>query len=92
MEYFDDLMKEQGLVNEYWYTYSTETCGQPAWLKDNMGHKHMNRIDYGCMLGALRHGRLIPWDHDLDVGITTAGYEKCMALMRVSILLTLCVS
>jgi hypothetical protein len=59
MEIFDDLMKQQGLGNEYW-------------------------LDYGCMLGALRHGRLIPWDHDLDVGITTKGYNKCMELMRAN--------
>ena len=32
-------------------------------------------IDFGVLLGAQRHGTLIPWDHDLDVGMLSADFR-----------------
>ena len=33
-------------------------------------------IDFGVLLGAHRHGRLIPWDHDLDVGMLRSDFTQ----------------
>jgi hypothetical protein len=33
-------------------------------------------IDFGVLLGCIRHGEMIPWDYDLDFGLTPESYEK----------------
>ncbi len=39
-------------------------------------------MDYGNIIGAVRHERLIPWDHDLDAGLTVENYQKLLAAME----------
>ena len=42
-------------------------------------------IDYGTLLGALRHGDFIPWDDDLDVGMMRADYFKLIDIFQSEI-------
>lgn len=41
-------------------------------------------LEGGSLLGAVRHGDIIPWDYDMDVGVFQEDLEKCPQLREVA--------
>ena len=58
-------------------------CNELLTFVDNICKKHdLNWwLDYGNLLGAVRHENFIPWDDDMDIGMMRKDYHKFIDVM-----------
>jgi len=54
-----------------------ENLGDVKQILDDAGVKYW--LDYGTLLGAVRDGKFIPWDNDIDLGAMSTESDKIIA-------------
>ena len=71
--YLDYDIKPKGALKT-----TFDICQELLNLVDNVCKKHDIEywLDYGNLLGAIRHGGFIPWDDDIDVGMMRNEFDK----------------
>lgn len=60
------LLQEGDMAFLKLFARKTESIGVQFWL------------DYGTLLGAVRHKGFVPWDDDLDISMTRVDFEKLL--------------
>lgn len=63
------LLQEGNAALLHHFASKCEECGLQYWM------------DYGTLLGAVRHKGVIPWDDDLDVGMMVEDYNTLSELL-----------
>lgn len=72
----------RSMVNEEIKNVATEILGSVADFCDRFNLRYA--IDYGTLLGGVRHGGFIPWDDDVDITMPRPDYEKFLELAKTN--------
>lgn len=75
---FNMLLLDYNLEVKGALMYLQILCQELLDFTDKVCKKHGIEywLDYGSLLGAVRHGGYIPWDDDIDLGMMRRDYEK----------------
>ncbi len=89
-ERFVEKYKKNLFLSHYSYTtklQSNEVENLIVFLNDVCEILKRNNVNYwlegGTLLGAIRNSKLIPWDHDLDIGLLFESEEKSKKIVKI---------
>ena len=94
----ESLNSENILFNTLFLDYNLEPnkllrniqtlCSELLLFIDNVCKKHNLKwwLDYGNLLGAVRHENFVPWDDDIDIGMMREDYHKLIDVINDEIL------
>lgn len=72
-------VKSKGLL-KYNHLLNIELLDFVVKLCDKYGLEYW--LDFGLLLGAVRHNGFIPWDDDLDIGMMRKDYDKLLEVIE----------
>lgn len=81
---FNSLFKYHELEPTKIVKYSHELNNQLLDFVDNICKKYDLKwwLDFGVLLGAVRHGKTIPWDDDYDISMLRKDYDKFFGIIK----------
>ena len=85
-KFFEDEVREGFFVSsamKHSWAAQLEVLEEIATVCQNHGIEWF--IDFGTLLGAVRHGGFIPWDDDIDITMTRPNYEKFLEVSRAEL-------